>query len=128
MDDRAYEAAKAAISEKDDAYFVAHGLAGILGEAEAESGRGAILALVRRLAADDSRAFLFPISAGLREAVSDDDGFARVASGVAAMMRHRVYLRPVDEALVGMGKDSPATAAGAAAAWSGSATRTLRRS
>ncbi len=115
MDDRAYEAAKAAISEKDNAYFAAHGLADILGEAGAESGRGAILALVRRLAADDSRAFLFPISAGLREAVSDDDEFARVASGVAATMSHKVCLRPVDEALVGMGRDRPAEAAGAAA-------------
>ncbi len=115
MDDKTYESSRAAISEKDNAYFAAHGLADILGEVGAESGRSAILALVRRLAADDSRAFLFPISAGLREAVSDDDEFARVASGVAATMSHRVYLRPVDEALVGMGKDSPATAAGAAA-------------
>ena len=116
MDDMAYEAAKAAISEKDNAYFAAHGLADILGEAGAESGRGAILALVRRLAADDAHAsFLFPISAGLREAASDDDEFARVASGVAATMSHRVCLRPVDEALVGMGRDRPAEAAGAAA-------------
>ncbi len=115
MDDRAYESAKAAISEKDNAYFAAHGLADILGEAGAENGSDSILALVQRLAADDSRAFLFPISAGLREAVSDDDEFARVAGGVAATMSHKVYLRPVDEALVGMGTDRPVEAAGAAA-------------
>ena len=116
MDDSAYEAAKAAILEKDNAYFAAHGLADILGEAGAENGSDSILALVRRLAADDAHeSFLFPISAGLREAASDDDEFARVASGVAATMSHKVFLRPVDEALVGMGKDSPATAAGAAA-------------
>ena len=114
MDDKAYESAKAAISEKDNAYFAAHGLADILRNAGTDAGPRAILALVRRLAADDSRAFLFPISAGLREAVSDDDEFARVASGVAATMSHRVFLKPVDEALVGMGKDRPATAAGAA--------------
>ena len=115
MDDRAYEAAKAALSEKDNAYFAAHGLADLLSSAGLEAGPGAILSLVRRLAADDSHAFLFPISAGLREAVSDDDGFARVASGVAATMDHMVFLRPVDEALVGMGRDMPAEAAGAAA-------------
>ena len=116
MDDKAYESVRAAISEKDDAYFAAHGLADILGEAGAENGSDSILALVRRLAADDAHeSFLFPISAGLREAVSDDDEFARVASGVAATMSHKVFLRPVDEALVGMGTDRPAEAAGAAA-------------
>ena len=116
MDDMAYEAAKAAISEKDNAYFAAHGLAGLLSSAGLEAGPGAIRSLVRRLAADDAHeSFLFPISAGLREAVSDDDGFARIASGVAATMNHKVFLKPVDEALVGMGRDRPAEAAGAAA-------------
>ena len=79
MDDRAYEAAKAAISEKGSACFAAHGLADILRNTGTDAGPRAILALVQRLAADDSRAFLFPISAGLREAVSDDDGFARAS-------------------------------------------------
>ena len=115
MDDMAYESAKAAISKKDNAYFAAHGLADLLSSAGLEAGPGAILSLVRHLAADDSHeSFLFPISAGLREAVSDDDEFARVASGVAATMNHKVFLRPVDEALVGMGRDRPAEAAGAA--------------
>ena len=115
MDDNVYGAAKSAIVGRDGVHFAAHGLGDILGEVGAESGPGAILALVRRLAADDPHAFLFPISAGLREAVSDDDEFARVASGVAATMHHRVCLRPVDEALVGMGRDRPDEAAGAAA-------------
>ena len=115
MDDRAYESARAAISEKDDAYFAAHGLADLLAKEGAESGPRAILALVRRLAADDTYTFLAPISAGLREAVSDDDGFARVASGVAAKMRHEAFLGPLANALVVMGRDRPAEAAGAAA-------------
>ena len=119
MDDRAYEAARAAISEKDDAYFAAHGLADLLSNAGLEAGPGAILALVRRLAADDTYVFLSPISAGLREAVSDDDGFARVVSGVAATVRHDVFVRPLVDALVGMGKDSPSTAAAAAARLAG---------
>ena len=119
MDDRAYEAARAAISEKDDAYFAAHGLADLLSNAGLEAGPGAILALVERLAADDTYAFLPPISAGLRESVSDDDGFARVASGVAATVRHDVFVRPLEDALVGMGKDSPTAAAAAAARLAG---------
>ncbi len=115
MDDRAYESARAAISGKDDAHFAAHGLASLLAEEGAESDSGAILALVRRLAADDAYTFLAPISAGLREAVSDDDGFAQVASDVAAKMRHEAFLGPLANALVGMGMDRPAEAAGAAA-------------
>ncbi len=115
MDDRAYGSARAAISEKVDAYFAAHGLADILGEAGAESGRGEILALVRRLAADDTHALLAPISAGLREAVSDDDEFARVASGVVEKMRPIPFQRPLADALARAGRDRPAEAAGAAA-------------
>ena len=115
MDDMAYGAARAAISEKDDEYFAAHGLADILGKVGAESGRGAILALVRRLAADDTHALLAPISAGLREAVSDDDEFARIASGVVEKMRPIPFQRPLADALELAGRDRPAEAAGAAA-------------
>ena len=115
MDDMAYEAARAAISEKGDAYFAAHGLADILGELWAEAGPGAILALVRRLAADDVRRFLPPISAGLREAISDDDGFARIVSEVVGKIRPIPFQRPLVDTLAEIGRSRPAAATGAAA-------------
>ena len=115
VDDKAFETAKAAIAGKDRSYFAAHGLADLLGGAGAECGPDAIRALVRRLAEDDTYAFLFPISAGLREIAPDDDGFARLVSAVVGKMRPIPFQRPLVNVLTAVGRDRPAEAAGAAA-------------
>ena len=115
VDDGAFEAAKAAIAEKDRSYFESHGLADLLGEAWAECGPDAIRALVLRLSEDDAYAFLAPISAALRDIVADDDGFARLVSAVVGKMRPIPFQRPLANALTAVGRDCPAEAAGVAA-------------
>ena len=114
MDDKAFETAKAAIG-KDNMYFAAHGLVDLLDEAGAECGPDAIRALVRRLAEDDVYAFLFPISAGLRDIVPDGDEFAHIVSRVAGKMRHEALQGPIVDVLADAGSNHPAKAAGAAA-------------
>ena len=115
VDDRAFETAKAAIGKKDNMYFAAHGLADLLGEAGAECGPDAIRALVRRLAEDDVYAFLFPISAGLRDIVPDDEGFVHIVRRVAGKMRREALQGPIVDVLADVGRNHPAKAAGAAA-------------
>ena len=116
MDDRAYGIARAAIAEKDSAYFAEHGLADLLGEAGVECGPCTVLALARRLAADDTYAFLAPVSAGLRDIApdGDDDGLARIVGAVAAAMRRDAFQGPFVDVLADVGRDHPDRAVGAA--------------
>ena len=115
MDDRAAERVKAAAAGKDLRYFSKNGLGGLLEEVGVGRDPAAVADALRLLAGDDVCMFVGAVAAGLREAASDDDEFARLVSGIAGEVRYDLAQGPVIRSLIEIGKSDPGTGAALAA-------------
>ena len=111
MDDRTAGRVKAAAARKDLRYFSENGLGSLLEEEGIGRDPDTVAAALRLLADDDVYMFVGAVAAGLREAVSDDDAFARLVSEIADKVRYDLAQGPVVRSLIEIGKADPRTGA-----------------